>query len=105
MDKETINRYWLLVGPLAGLAVFLTGTATMDGVYRRPNIENKMSFSMRGLWEYLKAPFQYGTPQFYTVWGLIPKISMIDRFKMLQLNWIATLGFGFFLSFLMYIMI
>lgn len=105
MFENFSQNIWYLVGPLAGFTTFLAGTASMDGIYRRPNSDNTKVFSLEGLWEYIKAPFQVGTPQFYTVWGILPGIKWSARLKMIQLNWVAMIGAGSLLAYLMFLLI
>jgi hypothetical protein len=92
-----LNRaIWL--GPLIGFGVFIIGTATVDNIYTRPDINGKKVFSLGGLKEFLKAPFAVGTEKFKTVWGIYPNLSFKDRLKMWQLNWIITTGLGIIVS-------
>lgn len=99
MDETAFKNTLMVAGPAAGFVVFLVGTATMDGIYFRPDDENKSKFTVDGLWEYIKAPFQVGTPQFKTVWTLLPNLDCKSRLKMLQLNWVATVGAGALVSY------
>ena len=91
-----------IMGPVLGFFSFLVAVSTMEGIFYRPNGEGNSEFTMAVFWDYLAAPFEVSTPKFSTVWGTLDNISIIDRLKMLQLNWVAMSLFGLSVSSIIY---
>ena len=79
----------LTVGITVGLTTFIIGTIQTKNIYYRRNSNNVQVFTLNGLIELIKAPFCFGTEKFKTVWVLYD-ISLIQKLKLWQLNWIIT---------------
>lgn len=87
-------NYWI-IGTCAGALTFLASTMTVGGVYFRPDCDGEKKFSLETLKHYVKAPFEFGTIGNKVLWGAIEEdISVIDRLKMLQMNWVFTTTVG-----------
>ena len=90
IDNTTI----LLIGAALGFATFLYNIATEEGVLYRPNTEGHQTFTLTIIKDYLIAPFLIGTTKFDTLWANFDGLTMIERWKLLQLNWIAMTILG-----------
>ena len=96
----------IILGSVVGFSVFTLSVVTMDGIIFRPTSEGKLKFTCKVFKEYIKAPLAlalaYKTTKFYTVWGIpqvegnsvLISIKLLDRMKLLQLNWIAMVSIG-----------
>lgn len=87
----------LYSGPIVGYLTFIIGTVQTKNVYFRPDANNKQKFTFNGLLEFMKAPVQPNNPAFDTVWANY-KIPLMDKLKLLQLNWVFTTASGLALS-------
>ena len=83
------DRSILIIGAIAGFALFLYNVTTMDGVMYRPNGQGDDTFTLLVLKDYLIVPFQVGTIKFNTIWANYDHLTLADRVNLLQLNWVA----------------
>ena len=74
-----------LIVLILSLIFFIFNLIKTGNVFVRPNSEGIKVFSLSGLWEYIKAPFN---DKYKTVWGLIPGIGWRGRINMLKINWV-----------------
>jgi hypothetical protein len=79
----------LIIGAVAGFAVFLYNVATMEGVMYRPNGQGHDTFTLAVLKDYIIVPFQVGTAKFDAIWANYDHLTLTDRVNLLQLNWVA----------------
>lgn len=85
----------LIIGTSLGFATFIIGTMCTGNVYFRPSSDGTSVFTFANLFEFLKAPFMVNSSNFDTVWSLYDGITVTDRVKLLQLNWLLlTVGMG-----------
>ena len=97
-----MNSQILLIvgGGIVGFMCFFIGTATMEGIFFRPDPEGNMKLNCQTFPEYLKAPFMIKSSTFKTVWALLPNINLKTRAKLLNLNWVFMTALGSTVGFL-----
>lgn len=84
------------IGTVIGFIGFTISIALIGGVFIRPNEKGKKIFTLSGFFEFIKAPFRVGTPQFQSVWATqLPQTTPLkDRLKLWSMNWILWTGLG-----------
>lgn len=88
-----VSHYWpVIAGSVIGFGGFLAGVLTIENVMYRKDSNSVTRFTPGNLWEYMKLPFD--RKSFETAWGLVPGISLINRIKLLNLNWIFMVVIG-----------
>ena len=88
-----VSHYWpIIIGSAVGFIGFLGGVLTMENIIYRKNSTGEKKFSPENLWEYIKLPFD--RKAYKTAWGLVPNISLVNRLKLLNLNWIFMIVIG-----------
>jgi hypothetical protein len=106
--KKYKNIYYtkmniMLIGAVFGLLIFLINVITLDGVFFRPDETGIKRFTFQSFFEFIKAPFIFKSIKFFTLWGVVPGIDIISRFKMLMLNWVAMMLLGYILPYIYFI--
>lgn len=84
----------MLIGAVIGFLYFLGNVESIDKVFYRPDDSGVSRFRPESIIEYAKAPLSCGTSQFYVVWGSVPDVGLVDRLKLLSLNWMFCVGTG-----------
>ncbi|MCJ7637330.1 MAG: hypothetical protein MUO21_07555, partial [Nitrososphaeraceae archaeon] len=82
----------IAIGSAVGLGLCLISVTTMEGIIKRPNIEGELVLTSENLIEYAKLPFNKEKQE--VAWGTVPDIDLLDRFKLLSMNWVAMAGTG-----------
>ena len=92
------DRVILIVGAVGGFSLFLYNVMSMDGILYRPNGQGHDTLTLSVLWDYVVAPFQYGSLKFDALWGNYDHLSFSERMNLLQLNWLAMTAAGLSVS-------
>lgn len=87
-----------LLSPFIGFAVCCYLWHREGGIITRPTSEGKMVICWNSIETYLMGPFRFGTKDFEVFWGIVPHLSMLDRFKLLQMNWVFMSFSSFILA-------
>jgi hypothetical protein len=92
---KTVLLNPMTIGTSIGFGSFIYNLSTMEGIFTRPDSDNKNKYTLQGLQEYMKAPLMVNTEKFKILWGIHPNIpDMKYRLEMLQQNWIVSSGTG-----------
>ena len=95
----------LIIGSSVGFSIFMYAMMSTEGIFYRPSTSGDKEFTMKVFIDYLKAPFDVGTRRFNTVWANYVNLNMIDRMKLLQMNWLAMTALGLSTSALIVILL
>jgi len=86
-------HYWpIIIGSSIGFLGFLAGVCTIDNVVYRKDSDGIKRFTLSGLEEYMKLPFNPDAKQ--TAWALFPELPLEERLKLLNLNWVFMVSCG-----------
>lgn len=88
----------LLICSIIGFSIFMIGMMFTEGIFYRPNTNGDKEFTLTVFKDYIMAPFDVGSKRFNTVWSNYTNLSIIDRMKLLQMNWVAMTALGFLIS-------
>jgi hypothetical protein len=87
-----------LVGATFGFLTFLVGTIMTEGIFYRPDVKGRPVFTLTIFKDYLVGPFEINTSNFNTLWTVTIDMSLIDRFRVLQMNWLCMVMIGLIVS-------
>lgn len=79
----------LIVTPIVGFSYFTYNLSKVKDVVIRLDHKNNRSICFRGIQKYIAAPLKYGSPEFKTMWGLHQDLTLVQRAKCLEINWVA----------------
>lgn len=89
----------MLLGAATGFSIFLLSISCMDGILFRKDEFNNLRFTPINIYEFLKAPFAIDSEKYKTVWALVPGISLINKLKLMSMNWVVLTGTGAMLEY------
>lgn len=79
----------LLLSPLIGISLCVCAMYFSGGVITRPDGSGKQVIAYNTILNYFIAPFKFRSIDFKTVWALEPGLPILERLKLLQVNWVA----------------